>query len=172
MAAKTGTYTLIASSTVTSSTATVTFSSIPSTYTDLILVTGSLLQVSGNNGLRIRFNNDSGTNYSYTQIVGNGTTASSNRTSNDTSGYAGGSAYSTTNPGTAVCHIMDYANTTTYKTALERGAQAGNDTTASVTLWRSTSAITSITLAMGGAFPANNIASGTFKLYGIEAGNL
>lgn len=169
MAAKTGTYTLIASSVVTSSTATVTFSSIPSTYTDLILVAGSLLQVTGGNGLRMRFNSDTATNYSTTQLLGNGTAASSTRETSTTSTYAGGSTYSSTNPGTAIAHIMDYANSTTYKTVLNRGSQAGNDVVAQVGLWRSTSAITSITLAMGGAFPSDNIASGTFKLYGIEA---
>lgn len=163
------TYTPIATTTISSSTASVTFSSIPSTYTDLIIISGSLLQVSGSNGLRIRFNSDSGTNYSYVQLVGNGTTASSNRTSNDTSGYAGGSAYSTTNPGTAICHILNYANTTTYKSFIERGAQAGNDTTITSSLWRSTTAINSITLALGGSFPSNNIASGTFTLYGVKA---
>ena len=169
MAAKTGTYTLIASTTITSSTATVTFSSIPSTYTDLILVAGSLLQVTGGNGLRMRFNSDTATNYSTTQLLGNGTAASSTIETGASSTYAGGATYSSTNPGTAIAHIMDYANSTTYKTVLNRGSQAGNDVIAQVGLWRSTSAITNITLALGGAFPSDNIASGTFKLYGIEA---
>jgi hypothetical protein len=172
MAAKTGTYTLIASTTINTPTATISFTSIPSTYTDLILIVGSLLQVNSGNGVRIRFNNDTGTNYSVTQILGNGTSVTSARESNSSSGYAGGATYSNTNPGTAIAHIMDYANTNTYKTILNRGSQAGSDVVLQAGLWRSTAAINGITLAMGGGFPSNNIASGTFKLYGIEAGNL
>lgn len=163
------TYTPIATTTISSSTATVSFTSIPSTYTDLVLVVGGLLQVTGGNSLRMRFNNDSTSLYSTTQIKGDGTNATSTRETGQTSTYAGGAIYSSANPGNAIAHIMNYANTTTYKTVLNRGNQAGNDVVAQVGLWRSTSAINRIDVALGGAFPGDNIASGTFTLYGITA---
>ena len=163
------TYVALATQTISSSTGTVSFTSIPSTYTDLVLVVGDLLQVAGGNGLRMRFNNDTGTNYSTTQLMGNGTTATSTRETSASSTYAGGATYSTTNPGNAIAHIMNYANTTTYKTVINRGNQASADVLTQVGLWRSTSAINRLDVALGGAFPSNNIASGTFTLYGILA---
>jgi len=76
MAAKTGTYTLIASNTLGSGTATVTFSSIPGTYTDLILVCGLPATGTANNsdGLRFQLNSDTGSNYSATWLTNSGTT--------------------------------------------------------------------------------------------------
>lgn len=71
------TYVNIASSTVGSATSTVTFSSIPSTYTDLVLL-GSIRDTEGAanvQNLRIRLNNDSTTLYSFTQLQGNGSAA-------------------------------------------------------------------------------------------------
>jgi hypothetical protein len=163
------TYEPIATTTVTSSTATVSFTSIPATYTDLVLVVANLLQVSGGNGLRGRFNSDTGTNYSDTTLRGNGTSAVSDRESNQSSFYVGETTYSSSEIGMAICHIMNYSNTTTYKTALSRSGRAGSDTIATVNLWRSTSAINRIDIALGGAFPTNNISTGTFTLYGIKA---
>lgn len=173
MAAKTGTYSLINSTTLGSAQSSVTFSSIPATFTDLILVS-SAVAVSGGPSLRIRFNGDSGSNYSQTVLQGNGSAASSGRETSITSAYAGYAALNQTAGSTnSILHIMDYSNTTTYKTLLERSNNAADRTEASVNLWRSTSAITSIELAAGSTFPSTNLSSGsTFKLYGIEAGNL
>jgi len=173
MAAKTGTYTLINSTTLTTAAATVTLNSIPGTYTDLILIS-SAVAASGGPSLRIRFNGDSGSNYSATILQGTGSAAASGRETSITSAYAGYAALNQTAGSTnSILHIMDYSNTTTFKTLLERSNNAADRTEASVNLWRSTSAITSIELAAGSAFPGSNLSSGsTFKLYGIEAGNL
>lgn len=166
MAAKTGTYTLIASNTLGSNSGTVTFSSIPSTYTDLVVVYGAI----GNADLQVvlRLNNDSGSNYSVTILGGNGTTASSARESNVyiTTDYN----YSvTTSGGITILNLMDYSNTTTYKTVLCRSGNGGKGTQANVGLWRSTAAINRVDLITTNS----TFASGsTFKLYGIEAGNL
>jgi hypothetical protein len=74
------TYTLISSNTVSSATAAVTFSSIPSTYTDLVLV-GSMRDsqtvAAISRSLSIRVNNDASAIYSYTDIEGDGAAASS-----------------------------------------------------------------------------------------------
>jgi hypothetical protein len=170
--AKTATYSLINSTTLGSAQSSVTFSSIPSTFTDLVLVC-NIAQVASNNSLRIRYNSDTGSNYSYTQLQGNGSTAVSGRDSNLTSGEVAETTASTSLELAVIAHIQDYSNTTTYKTLIGRGNRADSLVDATVSLWRSTAAITTIDLAMGSGFPANNFATGsTFKLYGIEAGNL
>jgi hypothetical protein len=162
------TYSQIATQTLGSATATVTFSSIPGTYTDLILVT-NVAQAASNNSLRFRVNSDTGSNYSYTSLQGNGSVATSSRESSITSGVSSATG-STTIETNHILHFMNYSNTTTNKTILARGNRASGMTTTDVNLWRSTSAITSIELAMGGTFPTNNFASGsTFSLYGIKA---
>jgi hypothetical protein len=174
MAAKTGTYTLIASNTLSSTSATVTFSSIPATFTDLVLICSPVAISTENNSLRIRFNGDTGNNYSVIILKGTGSSASTNFEANISSGYAGAATVGTTIGKTAtITQIIDYSNATTFKTFLERSNNSGVDVIAGVGLWRSTSVINSIELALGSTFPSQNFASGsTFKLYGIEAGNL
>lgn len=178
MAAKTGTYTLIASNTLSGTTASVTFSSIPSTYTDLVLVINALAYFGSNtyvNG-KIQVNSDTGSNYSATNLYGTGSVAGSNRTSNQTAlanPFFILPANSTDNSirGTAVIQFMDYSNATTYKTMLARssvtGTTAGGEVQADAGLWRSTSAINSITIANNDS--ATGFVAGTFRLYGIEA---
>lgn len=152
------TYEPIATQTLSTSTATVTFSSIPSTYTDLVLVSN----INDTNGYSImRFNSDSGNNYSRTWMYGNGSTAASNRSSNvsglDLKAETTSSTFAPT-----ITQIMNYANTTTYKSVLIRQAQSG-EVAAYVGLWRSTAAITTITIT-------NNLQSGcVLTLYGIKA---
>ena len=68
------TYESISSVTLTSNSTTVTFGSIPQTYTDLVLVIVAKI-TSGGLDMFIRFNSDTGSNYSYTQLYGNGTSA-------------------------------------------------------------------------------------------------
>lgn len=162
------TYEPIATQTLSTSTATVSFTSISGTYTDLILIV-NLAQAASNNSLRFRVNSDTGSNYSYTSLQGDGSVATSSRESSITSG-ASSATGSTTIETNHILHFMNYSNTTTNKTILARGNRASAMTTTDVNLWRSTSAITSIELAMGGTFPTNNFASGsTFTLYGIKA---
>jgi hypothetical protein len=162
MAAKTGTYTLISSQTLGSAAASVTFSSIPSTYTDLMLVIAA--NAGGSTSAAMRFNADSGTNYSDTILEGSGTVVSSYIETGTTSIWAG-SFYNTTTPTLAIHNIMDYSNATTYKTCVSRINYAAGYVAAEVGLWRNTTAITSVTLATGANFSTGS----TFKLYGIEA---
>lgn len=163
------TYEPIATTTLTTSTATVTFSSISGNYTDLILVC-NIAQAAGNNSLRYRFNSDTGSNYSYTDLKGDGSSATSGRESSITSGVAASTSGSTSFELNVIFQILNYSNTTTYKTTLGRGNRASSQTDATVGLWRSTAAITTIDLALGSSFPTNNFASGsTFTLYGIKS---
>lgn len=157
------TMTPIATQTLGSAAATVTFSSIPGIYTDLVLV-GNLANTTGAGDVYFRFNGDSGANYSKTQLYGTGTVAGSNNQSNYTS--FSGFAYLSTTIGTAIGHIMNYSNSTTYKTVLSRSNDSAGLVMANVGLWRNTSAITSITI---GPAANNFIAGSTFTLYGIKA---
>ena len=162
--AKTATYSLIASNTLGSTASTITFSSIPATFTDLVMVanlSASAVTYSG-----IRFNGDTATNYSLTDIYGTGSGAISSRQSNITGGGSG----DTSGTGTVLIYqINDYANTTTYKTTISRNGSPSTNVVASTCLWRSTAAINSVTIYTGTANSWN--AGSTFKLYGIQAGS-
>jgi hypothetical protein len=153
------TYEPIATTTLGSASPSITFSSIPSTYTDLIIVLAG--SYSSQADIALRFNGDSGSNYSRTVVYGTGSTAASTRDTNNT---LIAPAYFSTNQSVAVMSIMNYANTTTYKTVLSRSNDASANTSAVVGMWRNTNAINSLT------FSYTNIAAGTTcTLYGIEA---
>ena len=161
------TYEPIATTTLANtSTTTVTFSSISNTYTDLILIC-----FVGNNsgdgagGMQIRYNNDSGSNYSWTYLVGNGTSAISGRNSNATY-FDCSMPTNTTDYGVITTQVLNYSNTTTYKTSLVRGSSASKEVAAIVSLYRSTSAINRIDcIKADGNFKNGS----TFTLYGIKA---
>ena len=165
------TYVSIATQTLGSAAASVTFSSIAGTYTDLVLVVSELNNTATNTSFQFQVGNgsiDTGANYSLTELVGNGTAASSDRASNDTAAYFNGPGIgtSTTTPNVYVMNFMNYSNTTTYKTFIGRGGSADKNTVATVNLWRSTSAINTIKIFQS----LNNMATGTVvSLYGILA---
>ena len=158
------TYEPISSQTLASTQTTVTFSSIPQTYTDLVLViqaqvNGSPINTDG------YVNGDQGSNYSFTTLAGNGSAASGFAGTNTafiryaTAGYT-----DNTFGHNSINHFFNYSNTTTFKTILCRANNAANGTSATTNLWRSTAAITSISIV------GNPFASGsTFVLYGIKA---
>lgn len=158
------TYDPIATQTLGSSAASVTFSSIPATYTDLVLVfNGTSLAASY---LSLQYNSDTGTNYSVTLMRGDGTTASSNRYSNINDIYASIGNTLNTTISNIFFQIQNYSNTTTFKTSLSRTNQSTNATEAGVGLWRSTAAINAIKVLS----PNSNFATGSmFTLYGIKA---
>jgi hypothetical protein len=151
------TYEPIATTTASGSQSVITFSSIPATYTDLVLV----INAGENVGYYIRLNSDSGNNYSWTRVYGDGSAAVSDRDSNVdniSSGWGG----STNNLFTV--NIMNYANTTTNKTALMRISD-NNYVVALVGLWRNTDAVDTVSITGGG----NYVAGSTFTLYGIAS---
>jgi hypothetical protein len=164
------TYEPIATQTLGSAAASVTFSSIPSTYTDIVLVCNGLIVTNGETPA-IQFNTDTGSNYSWTQLLGNGTAASSSRSGTGSSltlipsSWTAG--WSSTNNNTSIFNIQNYSNTTTYKTVLAKNANATSGIAATVGLWRSTAAIATITVL---GTSSSNLASGaSFTLYGIKA---
>jgi hypothetical protein len=159
------TYEAIATTTLSGSTSSVTLSSIPSTYTDLIVV--FVFGIASGDDILLRFNGDSGSNYSSTRLWGDGTSALSNRTTS-TSGIQ---PRTPANQATTVTtswriNIMNYANTTTNKTTLGRYDYASGFAETDVGLWRNTAAINSI-----GIFSANNFnfsSGSTISLYGVK----
>lgn len=159
------TYTPIAThTTTTSGTSSFTFSSIPSTYTDLILVC-SLKATSTNSSLVARFNGDGTSTYSVTQMYGTSSQALSQRLSNQTEVYLSFSGFPTATFATTICHFMNYSNTTTNKTFISRSGYASTYSDVSVGLWRSTAAISSMTLYAGTSYDTGC----TFTLYGVKS---
>jgi hypothetical protein len=154
------TYEPIATTTLTSG-STLTFSSIPSTYTDLVLAINGTLNTSSA-ALAMTFNSDSATNYSYTRIEGNGTSASSTKQSTTSSISIG---FLITTQSFTILNIQNYANTGTYKTVLGRYGSAADSTGLGVGLWRSTAAINRIDITVANSFGNPTYAT----LYGIAA---
>lgn len=169
--ADTATEIVIASTVLSATTTTFTFNSIPNTYTDLRLV----LLARGNypsTGVQfsILLNSDSATNYSQTYLAGDGTTISSGRNISRSSVEGFMPAASRANGVFALntYDIFGYAGST-YKTYLFSYAEDENGTGSLIEyesgLWRSTSAISSITISSSGV---GNFVAGTMAtLYGI-----
>ena len=147
----------------------VTFSNIPGTFTDLILVSASDTDYPFAAGVStyLRINGDTAGNYSTTWLLGSGSAASSSRVSNDTQGIYIGEFSATANLGQpSIVQVMSYANTNVNKTVLSSSCVASAWVTRQVGLWRSTSAITSLSVRAGGyTFQSGS----TFALYGIKA---
>lgn len=159
----TATYEKIEAKTLGSAAASVTFSSIAATYTDLIIISNG--SFNSDSGFYLRFNSDTSTLYSATYMEGNGSAASSGRntTSNFMNvGYAPNSAIFN-----SIIQVFNYANTTTFKTVVGRCNTPTSIAFAHVGLYRATpAAITSVTL-----YPQTGSinAGSTFNLYGIKA---
>lgn len=171
------TYEPIATNTIVgSSTNAVTFSSIAATYTDLRLVIVFASTTNAQGQINLRFNGDTATNYSYTQLTGNGTAAASGRSSTQAQINIGN--YVTTGslitpPQMTTLDVFSYAGST-YKTSLMTAANDTNNDpyygnggpVDQVSLWRSTAAITSMSLTLS---TSNYSAGSIFTLYGIAA---
>ncbi len=173
----TSSYESIASATGTGSSTTITFNSIPATYKHLQIrgiASDVYSGVHGTTVVLVQFNSDTGSNYTRHSLYGNGSTVSAAGNANLTSmGINGGLTYGTaTNVYAAsIIDILDYADTSKFKTMRYFSGADRNATDSSyyITLgsglWRSTSAITSITLTSNN----DNFTTATqFALYGIK----
>jgi hypothetical protein len=162
------TYSTIATTTTSGSASTYTFSSIPSTYTDLFLVVNGTNSSGSTEDLMCRFNGDTGSNYSRTYLEGTGSVTSSGRTTNAVYAIIGGYIGAGQNF-VSIFQFLNYSNTTTNKTSISRASIAtgtyGLYTTAG--LWRSTAAINSIQVFWPSAGTFGN--GTTLTLYGIAA---
>ena len=161
------TYEPIATQTLASAASNITFSSIASSWTDLrVVLTGTT--VSGSPSPLIQFNSDTGTNYSYTRLTGNGTIAASAASTNTAGiGCSILTGFNSSTPSFASFDIFSYAGGT-YKTVLvtsENDRNGSGSTERIVGLWRSTSAITTVNLNNPSQFGTGTTAT----LYGIKA---
>ena len=169
------TYTLISSNVLTSSATSVTFSAIPSTYTDLVIRASARDSQSGGTiyqSIQVEFNADASSIYSVTILRGNGSAAQSTRFSGlsytiDSAGTNSDSATANTFSNTEM-YFPNYLSTTSkpyseFAVAENNATLAGISTTAD--LYRNTSAITSLKLSTnGGSF----LTDSSFYLYGIK----
>lgn len=165
------TYEPIATSTLSSAQAGITFSSIPSTYTDLRLILFVNTSSTNGKGVVFRFNSDTATNYSMTNIYGDGTSVASNRSSNSDYGWMGyNTSIWTTQPALWIMDIFSYAGSTN-KTVLCTGSADRSGAGAverNVNLWRSTAAINTIRVSLYTDGSANMNAGTRATLYGIK----
>lgn len=160
------TYEPIQTYTLGSAATSITFNSISSAYTDLRLTFVSPTTASGA-GVRLRLNSDTGTNYSFTQLFGDGATAYSVRSSSVSYWYF--VDVNTSQPVYASLDLMSYTGST-YKTGLlERSMDRNGAGTVgrNVGLWQNTSAVNTILIYNDSAinFPIGTTAT----LYGIKA---
>jgi hypothetical protein len=163
----TSTYEKIATATASGSSTNVTFSSISGSYTDLVLIIANITAQIDNVGITL--NSDTGSNYSRTVLQGNGSTASSARGSNQTYLYTMYKDTAGGDPAMSISQFQNYSNSTTYKTILtkqETNSSGTKAVQAMASLWRSTSAITNISINSGNA---NFNTGATFTIYGIKA---
>lgn len=152
----------------------VTFSSIPNTYSHLQIRWIARDNFSSEaSDANMRFNSDSGANYSWHQLIGDGGSVQAYASTSQTAMRAGvvaGNTGGTNVFGVTVIDILDYANTNKNKTVRNLAGWDKNGT-GSIALnsgsWMSTSAITSIVIAprVGTLFSQYS----HFALYGIKA---
>lgn len=173
------TYTLISSNVLTATAATVTFSAIPATFTDLVLRISTRSDSPNGqgaaDGLFVRFNSSTAGQYSWTILKGDGTTATSghnytvgNFYAGDFFGTVGYLATASTFSSTEF-YIPNYASSNT-KPMSVFGVNETNATAAylgvEAALWNNTSAISSISLSP--VFANNFVSGSSFYLYGIK----
>lgn len=159
----TPTYTPLANLTLSSSASSVTFSSIPATYRDLRIVIAGTTSAGVNTVLR--FNSDSGNNYTGVLMYGTGS-------GSGTSGTFGAGSFAYfgalwTGQGNNTVDIMDYSATDKHKTLISRYNSAANEVGAMASRWASTSAVNSITILTASA--ATYASGTTFAIYGIAS---
>jgi hypothetical protein len=155
------TYEPIATQTLISTSASISFTSIPATYTDIVAVFNGVS--TSNVSLSLTFNNDTASNYSFSRLIGDGSAASSTQSANQANLQIN-SGNTSTDREVIILHIMNYSNTTTFKPVISRPGNAGQSTSLFSGLYRSTSAINRIDFS---ASPTTFAAGSTWTLYGI-----
>ena len=176
------TYTKIASNTLSTASTSYTFSNIPQTYTDLVLVTNTRShtgQASYDTRIYVNLNGDQTSGlYSGTVMHGTGVNAVSYRETgrNQVDNSKQTSTQSSGEFAPFIYNIMNYSNPNIFKNVIQRASPSLNTESTyngpgvAVTLWRNLSPITSLTVqAAGGASSVGFAAGSSFTLYGIKA---
>lgn len=159
-------YIPLANTTIGVAAASVTFSSISSSYRDLVLViTG--LNNSTNSSPSLRFNTDTGSNYTTVSMEADGTSTFSGTNSNTS--LLSSFNYSTLTTGgisNTIFNIMDYSASDKFKMALARGNYASGAVAFSFGRWVNTGAITTVQVLTGNG--TSYAAGATFALFGVS----
>lgn len=158
--------------------ATITFNSIPSTYQHLQL--RALVRVtsgtSGTDNFGFRLNSDSGSNYAYHYLSGTGAVTAASAGTSQTGMLVRDmiprNSFTASVYGVLIIDILDYANTSKYKTTRTLSGMDGNGSgTVALNsgLWQSTSAVTSISLYDFDNPSYSFSSDSSFALYGLKA---
>jgi hypothetical protein len=165
----TNTYVALSKQTVSVAAANITFSAIPATYTDLVLVLQGAMVANARVDIYVGNGTvDTGANYSNTSLFANGVATTTTSLRNPSTSSMQGmfdSVGTGTNQVNSITHFQNYANTSVRKTVMGRFNSNSNGTGMFTGLWRSTSAIDIITLTGTSNFAVGTTAS----LYGIRA---
>lgn len=170
-----GAYELISTQTLTGTAASVTFSSIPSTYNHLQIRAVARTDRSGSADdlMMLRLNGDTAANYNSHYLYGAGGTPASASSLTDTyirnNMRVAGATFATSGFAPLILDILDYSATTKYKTVRSFSGLSGttNEVTLGSGAWRNTAAITTIQFGM--YLTSTNFVAGTrFSLYGIK----
>jgi hypothetical protein len=161
----TPTYTPLANVTLASATSSLSFSSIPATYRDLILIGNVQAQSDSFLQYRLRVNGDTGANYNNVRMENSGGSTLSSADSNATEM----TFFSTSTSGVfsaMITNFMDYSATNKHKTLIARSSGPQNTVGAQASRWANTAVITSITiLTPSGQFTVGS----SWSLYGVIA---
>jgi hypothetical protein len=168
-----GDYESIATVVGTGSSGTITFSSIPSTYTHLqIRYIGRVTNSDTADNIFMQFNSDTGSNYAWHYLLGDGSSVAASGATSQTrilSGRVSAATAGTDVMGVGVIDILDYANTNKNKTTRVLTGQdrnGGGVVTLHSGLWMNTGAVSTITITNGSV--TNFTTSSQFALYGIK----
>jgi hypothetical protein len=146
----------------------VTFSSIPATYRDLVIITNQTMVSGTGHDTSLRFNNDTGSNYTNVYALGDGSAPYSG-TATTTYADCGFMPLFATVPFNRIINIMDYSATDKHKSIISRASSAISSGQVAMygNRWANTAAITTIRVFSGAG---NSYAAGsTFNLYGVSA---
>jgi hypothetical protein len=168
-----GDYESIATTTLTGNQATITFSSIPSTYSHLQLrIFGKDDRALNRDSVKMQFNSDTAANYSWHYLLGDGSVAAA--TAGTSASFielfrVSGNSSAANIFGAIVVDVLDYANANKYKTSRALGGvdfNGSGEVFLTSGSWRNTAAVSSITLTPGNA--TNFMQYSSFALYGIK----
>ena len=166
----TATYDCIATTTLGSATRSITFSSIPNTYTDLLVLLSARSEGTDGDSF-FTINANTGANYSYRRLSGDGSTATSNSSTGATGGYWAyipPNSYTSNTFGNVSLYIPNYTSSNNKSFSVD-GVSENNSSGATCRLvaglWAQTSAITSLEFTTYGA-DLNQYSTAT--LYGIK----
>ena len=167
-----GAYDALATVTLSASAASITFAGIPSDYKHLQIRATMLGSTTGADSPYIRYNGDTGSNYTLHTLLGEGTSARAQGIapySTNIGGFWWGLVGSY--PSVSIIDVLDYANINKYKTTRTLAGQDNNSTYGSVGLssglWRNTDAINSLTIFL---LPGSTtfLQYSSFALYGVK----